>query len=542
MPKLKENTYRFFWLAFFIIILFTQFSDTFLKHLNNSADFYIANDDARPQIAPFITYFEGKTPDYFDKYYLNALHPIFYKTLYFIASDLFTVNPAKLSKILPYILLSLFLIYAFRIGKTLGSNLISYALILVYLTTEIIFSRMVGGLPHSFGFLIIVSGVYYLLQKNYEKSFIVGTLGVGFYPACAIYILFSNIILIIFNKKLKELFPLILTSFFLCLLVALPSIISSFEYGGVVSRYGLESFPEADLGGRNSIIDLINGNFLFSLKLALGHSFFNSYGIYISPLSIAIITLLTLVTIISLIKNNNSENEPILILFFNCFILYGLALVFSPLLYFPERYLSYTFPVILPILFICALQQKLKEHKFLSEIIFLIAIFLTFSLGSKITANTGFNVNENDKKPVFEYISNLPENSLIAGYPKGIMDGVKYFSGKSFYMNYETSVPIHKKHMLEIRERAKKLFEAYYATDLRTLKNFAKETGVTHLVTDKNYLDIEHQIPYYNPLNSYISGAYEQTKDRNKELILLKLQEKAIFEYQDYFIIDLKTL
>lgn len=539
----KVNIHHIFWLAIFLIILFTQFFDIFAGHIENFSNQYKVNDDARPQIAPFITYHKGADFDYFDEYYLNALHPIFYKTLYFISSDIFSINPIVVSKALPYLLFGAFLIYAFRIGRILENNLIGYALILAYLSTEIIFSRMVGGLPHGFGFVIIIAGVYYLLQNNFEKAFVTGIIGVGFYPACAIFILFSTGVPIILQNKLRKKLPLIITSFLLCLTIALPSIVSSLDYGGVVSRYELEEFPEADIGGRNSKMDIIEGRVLYAFIVSLNNSFFSNYSSIIQPLYLTIILVILIISLSILRKNRGSEvSKLILLLWANCFILYAFSVIFSPILYFPERYFSYTFPVIFPLLIVTALKERFNEKKYIAEIIFILVIILTLTLKPKTSDNTGFTINESDKKHIFEFIEKLPEKSLVAGYPKGVMDGVKYFSGKNFYMNYETSVPIHKEHMLEVRERAKALFKAYYATDIKTLKKFRDATGVTHIIAQEAYLDIEQQIPYYKPFDEYISGLYEDAKNENKNFILPSLREKAIFEYQDYYIIDLKTL
>jgi hypothetical protein len=325
----------------------------------------------------------------------------------------------------------------------------------------------------------------------------------------------------------------------ICGLICLPQIIESSKHGGVVSAYETKQFPEAEIGGRNVALDVMNNDFTYSILFNLNSVFFQKYDFTINFPKAFLVLVLSIFAIKILLQQKEFKYKILLILALNCFALYFLAKIFSPILYFPERYLGYILPLILPIIIFTAINIVLnnKFPKTNQSGIIILSIILLILFKPQINDKTGLNIDDTENKPLFEFIKTLPKNALIAGFPIGVMDSVKYLSGKNFYFNFETSVPIHKKHILEIRVRAKEFFKAYYATNFKTLKNFSNKTGVNYILVDEEKLDKQIPPNYYKPLGKIALKFFKKAK--NREFILKKLKNQAIFKYNHYFLIKI---
>jgi hypothetical protein len=106
-------------------------------------------------------------------------------------------------------------------------------------------------------------------------------------------------------------------------------------------------------------------------------------------------------------------------------------------------------------------------------------------LGGRGTRNAELNIRiPESERPLYEFLSGLPPDVLIAGWPGHAIDNVPYISARRILMSFETHLPFHEAYVRELRRRMTLLTDAYFATDVSPVLRLRDELGVTHLIVD----------------------------------------------------------
>jgi hypothetical protein len=170
-----------------------------------------------------------------------------------------------------------------------------------------------------------------------------------------------------------------------------------------------------------------------------------------------------------------------------------LARAFSPYLYAPERYTIYTFSLFMLVFLPAsglALAQILAPARSATRARALGALWVGGAalalLGGRGDPWGGYAVKLDAKPPVYQFISGLPKNALVAGWPGGVIENVSYLCRRRAFVSYETHNVHHEGYVLEMRRRMDALIGALFSDDPQRLADLRDGFGVTHLIVNRD--------------------------------------------------------
>lgn len=547
--------------------LFTIYYPSFSKSVETSAQETIFNDDVRQYIWPTFVYY-GESPfkdDYVADYFFGLM-PLGYKATYFIASQF--VHPRIISKVLPYILLFLTLVVSTMSSYKLAGAFAGYATLALGLSgSEYILDFTAGGLPRSFMFLPLSIAMYALITKRPFWLVIVTIVSAAFYPPVAIISGVALALYLLLPPKIggmgtswstkHKLFIIGITALF-SLVILSQNLVSQAAYGTRINPYNPEQvkmFPEVldrhrvtKLDREVSLKSIVLLSYI-SAKSAFQASKNNIYTDYFSTqnkikeASIILLLFLTLVGSIILWLLYDSAKR-LLIMFFSIYICAFLSLILYPLLYFPSRYLGSSLFLLMIVLVPASAgvvfslifsrtdrqsSDKINIWMFLSIIIVIVILYI----GNKGPTNSGLNrIIYKEDIPVYEFIRSLPQQTVIAGWPKdSVIQNIPYFTNRRVLLNLETHLVFHEKYALEMRHRWKLLVSSYFNLASSSTKKMIQEYGVTHMLLNKEYLNLQVKPEYFSSF----------TTDINRFMRKIKLTgDNIVFESHNYIIIALE--
>jgi len=314
--------------------------------------------------------------------------------------------------------------------------------------------------------------------------------------------------------------------------ITVPQIISSGDYGQRIGTEDLDHFPEAGEGGRYGAGD--RPPFAGSLATVLKNSalafdgesapirLFSLHSSKYLTIVLDLMAVFSLLVIFFGVKaewNLNAKYSRAFILLPACIIGYLSADILYPHLFLPERFLTYSLPVFIIVLFPACLLSLLnrlrlfeQKKQMSSRLAVLIPVLFFIVSGGVGSGNSGYSVRVDDWQPLYERIRQLPKESVIAGWPGGPVENIPYLSARNVLIAYETHQAFHKDYVLEMRHRMDALINAYFATDESALTALRKQFGVDYLL-----LDLRHyqEKPYYfRPFDITIDKAIQRAQGR----------------------------
>jgi len=231
------------------------------------------------------------------------------------------------------------------------------------------------------------------------------------------------------------------------------------------------------------------------------------------------------------------------IFFFTVTLLYFLAVLFEPYLYFPSRYIQYTFPLYFLIMIVVTLNTFF--HTIGMECkgplkLFVLLPLVILSPG-KINGNTGYSVNASQHANLYHFISELPSNSMILGWPAGVVDNIPYLTRKKIYYGFENHHVFHKAYTAAMRDLAINTFDLYLSSDPLSLDKAIKKTNARYVLVEKKYLNEVCLSQYFRPFYSHIKNLAEKRHGRGAPFTLLTLERFAIYKEEEVILLDLKA-
>ena len=171
--------------------------------------------------------------------------------------------------------------------------------------------------------------------------------------------------------------------------------------------------------------------------------------------------------------------------------------------------------------------STLKEKASLLTVT-LVALFVIVFAGQR---GVGYTVRVASHRPLYSFIATLPPDSVIAGWPLGIMDNVPYLGRRNAFLTYETHQVLHMEYMQEMRKRMTALIDAYLGQDIQPLLDLNKRFGVDYLLVDKRHFAKGSSLnpPWYvAPFREQILSLVAQTQG-NAFVISNRVDPAAIF-------------
>jgi hypothetical protein len=192
---------------------------------------------------------------------------------------------------------------------------------------------------------------------------------------------------------------------------------------------------------------------------------------------------------------------------------YFAALILFLKIYWPTRYLIYTLPIFLSLLFAVNFVELKKKIKFVKLKYFIALIFVLFIFSSFIFYSKPNLINCPEKE-LYDYFNQNKIQGIIFGFPR-TMDCVYKFSSHdvtTFYLMDEFIPLFNPKRYEKFKGRIYDFFDVYYSNNISEIKIFCEKNNISHLLLERdlfsenyfkygwdNYLEEQRQIWYDMP-------------------------------------------
>jgi len=501
---------------------------------------YAFNDDCNQYTFPFYKIKDNQLfqNDIFYQYSLryNTKAVIF---LYSYLSAFF--DPLLISKALPFILCFFSALYIFLLGERIKNIHVGFLAAIIFIMHSWTFSCFSGGHAKSFTFLLLLSFIYYLLNKKYIPLIFILLLQIFIYPPIAVIsiislTLLSSLKIKQFKEKgkvsgeIKFFILLSLGGFFILFFSYL--IAENFK-GSLFSLQEILNMPEYYSRGRDP-------HFIDSLTmLKEDHVAENIIGLPpYSPPTWALLSLASLGFI--LMKRKKITMDPIVTIFcVSGLILFAIAWPLFFHLFSPGRYLKFSPLIYLIILSALALNKLLLKGKYATlKLLFLSSLIIC---GYTPYINGDFEYYNN--VGLYHFLSTLPKESLIAGHPEEV-DEIPLIAKRKVFIQFEQSLPYYKTYYKKISQRTTDFFKLYYSRDLQQATLICDFHQIDYVVIKKDHFSppyIAENVFYTEPFNTEIKQLIH--KNKKKDFIFSDVEKKhKIYEDSQFFILEANSI
>jgi hypothetical protein len=546
---------------------------TLARHVKRSMNPLVFNNNVRQQIFPFFGYHEaGLFPhDYFVAYYRACFFPVGYHAFYRVGANFW--DPAGISKVLPYILLALTAAAVVAAARPLAGYFGALLAAALLLSNSVVFSRMVGGLPRAFAFPALAFTAVALVYGKPRLLAGVVCVSAGFYPPAAVV---GGIALALWlfllpgtnrgdaaDWDLPRRVRLVIVTASLSALILLPTVIGARVYGRPLGPKDVAKYPELGPHGRYGEGNRPPFNTFPQDVLQEARALFRPVG---QPLSKdmqqwarvrpapdansngdVLLEFLTGVLLVGgiVLAAQGSIGRRFLLLGAAAWVGHLAARALAPYLFLPERYVGYPVTIVL-ILLIPAVGAALGAELFggrrlalgrAAGVIALAAIVL-LPFGGRGYASAGLNVDVTSQRPLYDFLSKLPKDALIAGWPSDL-DSVPYVSRRQAFITGEVHQVFHQRYADEMRRRMRAVIDAYFATSPDAIKRLRDEFGVTHLIFQPSLL--EKPPPSCEPFIGWIRDAFNEGRSKGFE-IPRQVEATKVFSDGAFVVLELRRL
>jgi hypothetical protein len=532
-------------------------------------DPYALNGDAYQHLAPM--WFARQSPDtisdYTMRYYLTAIIPAFFKWLY--AGMTIWFEPAAASKVLTVILSLAFIGLSTACSLRLAGG--AAAALSFFLATAGVVRNMffMGGIQRGFGFCLASLALYFVIQGRLVALAVVAVISAGFYPAASIYMICALGLLVILPEAyrgttktwgLSRRLALVTTTGALACLVVLPLILNGKNYGERLSRAAESEYQEWGSAGRYNQGDRgVSAGFLRKTFFSTLSSIYAprldralvretdvgdlelSRDIIPTMKPVLVMVLTVALAGFTLFRSRLSLSPQALrcaIFFCAMLISFFAAKIFFPILYIPSRYLilgvvSLT-PIAFPAIWSNAFSKNLRSG-LRNFIIITFGALLLYYLGwTSLQIRRFPSVSGN--RSLFNFIKTLPEDVVIASWPRGVANYIPLFTKRSVLVFEEGHQVFHRDFLEEMRRRTRALIAAYSAIDEKPFITLNRDYNVSYLLIQRSHL---RELPdYFAPFGYELKTARSAIGDQR--LFLRELIEKhAVFNSGDHILVDI---
>jgi len=549
-------------------------------HWNVTQDPYFSPFDAAQYIPAFFK-FDPTDPiptTYIKEYYLNAVCPPLYKWLTKVGAQRFDVRHFQLGMM--YLAYAVFISVMGRIGWRLGGAALCFAMVAITVTAWIFIGLgFIGGAPRMYAYPLISLILYSLIFDRPNLLAFVVVLSALLYPIIALiggFCLAGWLLLKPLSRRgvvsgwgLSRRLSTLGLAGILAISALVPMMLHALPYGRRLVDADITTYPEAGPDGNYRVYDQLPYKLFGSewTSYFLGPMY--SHGDPIVPwlnlhknldsetwlLVLAMTSLVAIAVTVRgfrlvLKENQNSGAIRLSVFFAVCTMLHVIAWLAAPYLYIPTRYFMFSLPFFMTLVFPWSLYTilrqlpRLQPRRNLSEVVFLgiIGIYLA-AFGGRGNVDFSASIVETPARPLFDAITALPKNAVIAGWPVGQLRKMEYVTRRNAFLTGDLHQVLHLNFTRTMRTRMDALFDAYFSTDVTPLYRLRQEFGVTHLLVDtRDFTDAKHPPEYFAPWRNRISPRLVAIK--GKEYLLNRSLHKnaAIFDQNGFVLLDLAKL
>jgi hypothetical protein len=554
-----------------LIVLALVHGPSLARHALRAADPLTFNDDVRQQVVPFFTGAGGMPRDAAADYYLACL-PVGYRALYRGAAAV--LDPATLSKALPYALLLVVLGAVAVAGHRLGGGVGAVFAAALVLSTDGFLERMVGGLPRAFASpLLAVAAAALVAGRAWPLAWVVAA-ATAFYPPAGLVagLALAAVLFAVPARdrgdaadwSARRRLLLLGSAGAVALLVHLPSASGCARHGPLIAQDDAGAYPEAGPGGRYAPADRppfapFATQAWVAAQRALGGGERWIGGAAAVPRESrddpvpvirGVLVLLLLATLGLAITSAGARR--LLGLGAAAVAAHGAARIAAPWLFLPERYVAYPVPLLVVILLPAAavLAGTLADRlvaaggggRSLAQPIGAVLCVAVLGLaGGRVSADAGWGVRVSPDTRLYQAAAALPPDAVVAGWPAGPVENIPYLARRRALLTFETHQALHAGYLHEMRRRARALFEAYFASTWAPVLRLRDEFGVTHLLVDRGHFAAAPPA-YFAPYDAWIAEAWARGRREGFVLAEAARAPAARFSERSLTLLDLRAV
>jgi len=526
-------------------------------HVRGALERFRFNDDVRVLIPaqfrwedarlfphdPGADYFLGSLPEGYRLVY-RALGPV--------------VGAEALSKLLPYLLLAVALGCVARVAARLSGAPAVLGALSLALGSAYVLGRMVGGLPRGFALPFLAAGALALVEGRVRVLAVLAVLAAAFYPAAGLTLGATLALCLCLPARdrgsaaawsVKRRLGWICVTAVAAGSVVLPTALRLRPWGPAIGPELVHAYPEAGPEGRFDPVDrppfpALPRAALAPLQSALvadGEApipaiSLRGAGGWLAPLFVFLGLCGWAV-----LARRRSEARRLLVLPVALALCHTLALLVSPRLFLPERYVAYGVPLVALLAAPTAL-GALRDgtRRWLRWLPLGYNLVLLAALGASGVPWTGFTVVvPPNERPLYDRLATLPIGAVIGAIPSETTDSIPYLSRRSVLLARETHMPFHAGYADLMRGRTRALFAAYFSPSVDELSRFSRQWGVTHLLLDRRHFVARPT--YFAPFDPDLARAFDRGKAEGFAAVKLPAQA-TVFELGPYVLFDLTRL
>jgi hypothetical protein len=540
-----------------------------VAHMRLSAERYVFADDARILIYP---QFRLEDPALFAHdptvdYYLANL-PDGYALLYRALAPL--VGVVTLSKVLPYVLFAGTLACLAAAAWRLGGGAAVLGTLSLALGSGYLLAREVSALPRGFAPLLFAAGALALVLGRARLLAALTVAAASLYPVAALTLGAALGCLLAMPPctrgctrewSLGKRALLLGGTAVASGLVLVPSFVRLRAWGSSIGPSLVAAYPEAGPFGRFDPADRPPFPALPSAALAPLKAAVVGDG---APLvtwldaresAAWLVPMLAVLACIGfgLLAWRRVEARRLALLLLAVVLCHTLALLVEPRLFLPERYVAYAVPIVALLVLPSALGAlnasgalgasgalDATDKPSLRLVPWGYTVALLVLFGAHGVSWSGLTVRiPESERPLHDAIARLPSAAIIAAFPSETSDSIPYLDRKSVLVARETHMPFHTRYADLMRERARALFAAYFASSPAALRSLKQRYGVTHLLLDRRHF--AHRPTYFAPFDADVARAFDAGK--REGFFALSVSERArVAQAGDFVLLELERI
>jgi hypothetical protein len=454
---------------------------------------YLIQDDARQHIFWMHRFVDPSLfPNDIIADYFQTINPVGYGAFYHVMAQL-GIEPLLLAKLVPIALGLIASAYCF--GVVMQIFPVPFA---AFITTLILNQglwmrdEIITGTSRAFLYPLFLAFIYYLLKRSPIPCIISLVLQALFYPPLALVEAGALLMRLVRWQNIKPYLSRQRQDYWLAgmgagltiaiILVFFPKL---GDLGPMINAAQMLAMPEFGAGGRLGYFN---------------QDFWQTWVSGDSAILPRFVPPIILLSVLFPVFKKRSPLSPLISskitdlrdLLFASLVLFLLAHILLPRLYFPSRFTGHSFWFVMVILagmgITLGLEKLSRSRRGGNVAIALTSLFLLASLLIPLVPSLflkGQSQVIGGAPKVYQFFAQQPKDILIASLAEEV-DNIPSFSKRSILVSKEYALPFHRGYYQEIRQRAIDLINAQYSPSLQTLQDFVKKYQIDYFMIDRN--------------------------------------------------------
>jgi hypothetical protein len=474
------------------------------------------------------------------------------------------VDARRAAIVVGVLLYAVLFVYAIRTAHLIAGLPGAVCTCFILLGSVYLLVYMNGALPRSFGPPLIAMALYGLVSGRLRHVMLATVLGTLFYYMVGVV---SGLALLFYclmpagwrpataDLSLARRATLLAVTGAVSLAILASSMTRDHAFGPVVGPVDYAAFPEAGPDGRywaewrNVAVDMADISMsTFDAKTRQGGGDGNLLrAAYLSVDRIAdalrtelgLGLLLGLAVMVALSPRRDTAGFLCLVAA-SC-LLYLAAAALFPLLFFPTRFFQTVMPIVVAVMAGWAGRRLFRRYApsvpdpgQAAVMVLAVSLVLIATGRPQWARLTAFSDTE---RAVFAFIRDLPEDTLIAGWPRDqVIDAVPYHGERRILLSHETHQSFREDFILLTRARMQALIEALVAGSPEAFETLRDRFGVTHILVNEPLL-ARGDLTYFAPFQDRLDAIGDQSA--GVALLRSGALGPVVLDAGDRFLVDL---